>query len=78
VEGAAGDWLDSRYRLGIDSSVIGEAALALYALASTAIAHKAGRYGMMPFLLLYAAAFATVAGTELAQGWSVEPAAART
>lgn len=78
VEGAAGDWLDSRYRLGIDSSVIGEAVLALYALASTAIAHKAGRYGMMPFLLLYAAAFATVAGTELAQGWSVEPAAART
>jgi len=71
VEGRAGRWLDSAYRLGVDRSVFGEAALAAYALIAAIIAHQAGRYGMVPFLVLYAAAFGTVAGIELAQGVSL-------
>jgi hypothetical protein len=67
-EAGRGHWLNSAYRLGIDRSVIGEATLALYALGSTVIAYRVGQYGMMPFLLLYAAAFSTVASIELAQG----------
>jgi cellulose synthase/poly-beta-1,6-N-acetylglucosamine synthase-like glycosyltransferase len=76
VEGKAGQWLDSAYRLDIDASVIGEGALAVYALVSTALAHQAGRYGLVPFLLLYAAAFGTVAGIELSQALSSRRAAA--
>jgi hypothetical protein len=64
----AGHWRNSGYQLGVDKSIIGEAALALYALGSTVIAHTVGQYSMMPFLLLFAAAFGTVAGMELAQG----------
>jgi cellulose synthase/poly-beta-1,6-N-acetylglucosamine synthase-like glycosyltransferase len=67
-EAGVGHWLNSTYRLGIDRSVIGETALALYALGSTVIAYAVGQYGMMPFLLLYAAAFSTVATIELVQG----------
>jgi len=70
VEGRAGHWLDSGYRLGIDGSVVGELGLALYALAAAVIARSTGRYGMMPFLILYAAAFSTVAGIELTQAAS--------
>jgi len=68
VEGRAGQWLHSAYRLDVDRSVIGEAALALYALLSTVVAHQTGRYALIPFLLLYAAAFTTVAALELRQG----------
>lgn len=70
VEGRTGAWLSSTYRLSIDRSVIGEGALALYALGGVAMAHSAGRYSLIPFLLLYAAAFGTVAGIELAQAVS--------
>ena len=73
VVGKAGQWLHSAYRLDIDRSVIGEAALALYALAGAVIAYGAGRHGMIPFLLLYAAAFGTVAGIELFQAMSLHP-----
>jgi cellulose synthase/poly-beta-1,6-N-acetylglucosamine synthase-like glycosyltransferase len=66
-EARAGQWLNSAYRLGIDGNFIGESALALYALASSVLAYRTGQYGMMPYLLLYAAAFGTVAGMELAQ-----------
>jgi cellulose synthase/poly-beta-1,6-N-acetylglucosamine synthase-like glycosyltransferase len=76
VEGKAGQWLDSAYRLDIDASVVGEGALAVYALVSTALAYQAGRYGLVPFLLLYAAAFGTVAGIELSQALSSRRAGA--
>jgi hypothetical protein len=56
--------------LGIDNSLIGEVALTVYALVATAAAYTAGRYAMIPFLLLYAAAFGTTAGIELAQALS--------
>ncbi len=68
IQRKADHWLDSAYRLGIDISVIGECGLAVYALVSTGVASRAGQRGMIPFLLLYAAAFGTVAGIELAQG----------
>ncbi len=77
VEGRAGKWLDSHYRLAIDVSIVGEAALAVYALAATVLAHQAGRYAMVPFLLLYAAAFGTVAGMELRQGLISRPSRSR-
>jgi hypothetical protein len=67
LEGTAGRWTDSNYRLRADSSIIGEVVLALYALATAFVAHASGRYGLIPFLLLYAAAFGTVAGIGLAQ-----------
>lgn len=67
LEGRAGRWADSRYRLQADKSTIGEVVLALYALTAAFVAYVTGRYGMIPFLLLYAAAFGTVAGIGLAQ-----------
>jgi cellulose synthase/poly-beta-1,6-N-acetylglucosamine synthase-like glycosyltransferase len=66
-EDGAAQWLNSAYRLGIDRSVIGEIALAIYASASIAIACRTGRYGMVPFLTLYAAGFSTLATMEVAQ-----------
>jgi len=70
VEGAAGHWLNSAYRLGADKSVLGEGFLACYALAAAAVARSTGQYGMLPFLLLYAAAFGTVAALEIIQALS--------
>ena len=67
LEGRAGRWADSRYRLQAGRSAIGEVVLALYALTTAFVAYVTGRYGMIPFLLLYAAAFGTVAGIGLAQ-----------
>ncbi len=67
VEGLAGNWVRSRYRLGVSKSVVGEVILTFYAIATAATAYTVGEYGMMPFLILYAAAFGTVAGTELGQ-----------
>ncbi|MGD9001475.1 MAG: glycosyltransferase, partial [Anaerolineae bacterium] len=63
----AAHWLSSAYRLGMDKGVVGEVALSFYALLSTVIAYRAGRYGMMPFLFLCVAAFTTVATIELVQ-----------
>jgi len=67
LEGRAGRWADSDYRLRADVSTIGEVALALYALAAAVVALVTGQYGAIPFMLLYAAAFGTVAGMGLAQ-----------
>jgi len=71
--GEARQWRLSSYRLGVDRSVIGEVALALYAVASSVVAISNGRYAMLPFLLLCAAAFGTVGGIELAQAVRVRP-----
>ena len=67
LEGQFGRWTDSRYMLGMDTSFLGEVALTLYALIGVLVACFTGRYGMLPFLLLYAASFGTVAGIELFQ-----------
>jgi cellulose synthase/poly-beta-1,6-N-acetylglucosamine synthase-like glycosyltransferase len=71
LEGRAGRWADSRYRLRAGSSTIGEVALALYALTTAVVACVTGHYGMIPFLLLYAAAFGTVSGMGLAQTFAL-------
>lgn len=67
LQGRAGQWSGSRYRLQADSSTIGEIALALYALITAWMAHIVGRYEVIPFSLLYAAAFGTVAAIGLIQ-----------
>jgi cellulose synthase/poly-beta-1,6-N-acetylglucosamine synthase-like glycosyltransferase len=67
IEGREGYWTDSRYRLQADGSTQGELVLAAYALVSAAVALATGRYGMIPFLIVYAAAFGTVAGVALAE-----------
>jgi len=71
LEGRGGRWTDSGYRLQADSSVIGEAVLAIYALATACVAHISGNHGMVPFSLLYAAAFGTVTGLGLAQTFAL-------
>ena len=77
LEGQAGRWTDSDYRLGADSSTAGEVVLALYALVTAIIALVSGRYGVVPFMLLYAAAFGTVAAVGLAQAAVVSPSGPR-
>ncbi|MCP4540008.1 MAG: glycosyltransferase [Chloroflexi bacterium] len=67
LEGQTGRWADSGYRLRADRSTVGEVLLALYALATAITAYVVGDYGMIPFLLLYALAFGTVAGMGLVQ-----------
>ena len=67
LEGKAGRWADSNYRLRADSSIVGEIVLALYALMTAVVAWTSGQYEFIPFSLLYAAAFGTVAGMGLAQ-----------
>lgn len=67
VEGREGHWPHSAYRLNLDHSVIGETFLGLYALVTTLVAYGKGEHGLIPFLLLYAASFGTVACVELVQ-----------
>ena len=67
LEGRSGRWTSSQYRLQADGATIGEIALALYALITAFAAGTTGNQGMIPFLLLYAAAFGAVASMGLAQ-----------
>lgn len=67
LEGKAGRWTESSYRLRADGNVGGEVALTLYALITAAAALVTGHYGVVPFMLLEAAAFGTVAGLSWAQ-----------
>ena len=67
LEGRGGGWTDSGYRLRADVNTIVEVALALYALATAFVAYRTGNYGVIPFSLVYALAFGTVAGLGLAQ-----------
>jgi cellulose synthase/poly-beta-1,6-N-acetylglucosamine synthase-like glycosyltransferase len=69
LEGHKGDWLSSAYRLRGDGSPVGEVALAAYALVTAAAATFTRQYGVLPFVLLYAAGFGTAAGLEIAQAW---------
>jgi cellulose synthase/poly-beta-1,6-N-acetylglucosamine synthase-like glycosyltransferase len=67
LEGRRGKWARSRYRLGSDKAVVGEVVLTLYALAAAGVAWFTGNVGSLPFLLLYVAAFGTVAGMSLVE-----------
>jgi len=76
LEGRQGRWADSAYRLRPDWTLIGEVALALYAMAGIVVAWQRGSYGAIPFLAIYAAGFGLVAGLGLAQ-WLGRPAPVR-
>jgi len=69
LEGRQGEWAHSRYRVAGDQATLGEVALALYALVAAGVAWATGNTGSIPFLLLYAASFGTVAGLSLAETW---------
>ncbi len=73
LEGRKGEWASSDYRLQIDRGIIGEIALAIYALVTAGAAIYAGRPGVLPFALLYAIGFGTVAGLELVQALAARP-----
>jgi cellulose synthase/poly-beta-1,6-N-acetylglucosamine synthase-like glycosyltransferase len=70
LEGRAGSWTGSGYRLRPDGAIFGEIALMLYALAGLAIAWHQGQYGSMPFLLLCALGYGIVAWMGL---WQARP-----
>jgi len=70
LEGQSGHWTDSAYRLRPDSSTVGEIVLTLYASIAAGVALLTGHHGMIPFLLLYAAALGTVAGAGLTQAYA--------
>ena len=76
LEGRAGRWADSSYRLQADVSTVGEVVLMLYALVTAVVALLTEHYGVVPFMLLYAAAFGTVAGMGLAQTFAPRRSAA--
>ncbi|NLF01774.1 MAG: glycosyltransferase [Anaerolineales bacterium] len=67
IERRSDGWTASQYRLGTDPSVVGELALALYMLITTATAIAVGRYAVVPFTLLSTLAFSYVVWTELTQ-----------
>jgi cellulose synthase/poly-beta-1,6-N-acetylglucosamine synthase-like glycosyltransferase len=67
IEGRRGKWAGSSYRLAPDASLIGEIALLAFAVVVVAFAIERGSYGAVPFLLLYVAGYATVAGSGLKQ-----------
>ena len=70
LEGREGKWAFSRYRLTNDRAVVGEVALALYALLAAAAAWSSGNAGTAFFPLLYATAFGLVAGLSLVEMWT--------
>jgi cellulose synthase/poly-beta-1,6-N-acetylglucosamine synthase-like glycosyltransferase len=65
LEGRQGKWTDSQYRLTRDRAVLGEVALALYALATVAAAWFTGNTGAIFFPLLHTTAFGLVAALSL-------------
>jgi cellulose synthase/poly-beta-1,6-N-acetylglucosamine synthase-like glycosyltransferase len=67
LEGRQGRWTGNLYALLPDRAILGELALALYALLSGVVAWLRGSYGAIPYLLLYALGFALVAGIGLKQ-----------
>jgi cellulose synthase/poly-beta-1,6-N-acetylglucosamine synthase-like glycosyltransferase len=68
IEGRAGEWSGSVYRLKADRVIFGELALMLYAILAITVAVSRGVYAVIPFLALYAAGYAFVAASSLWQG----------
>lgn len=67
VEDRADSWRESSYALALDPLVVGEALLALYALATVWLAVGYGKWWSVPFLLLYAAGFGLMVGMGVGQ-----------
>ena len=61
VEGKGDRWKGKRYALPLNGMTLGEALLALYALAAMVVAAQRGSYYAIPFLLLYGLGFGYVA-----------------
>jgi hypothetical protein len=62
IEGHHGNWQGGPYALQVDGIVIGELALAAYALAAAVAAWSHGYVHMIPFLMLYVGGFGCVGG----------------
>lgn len=62
-------WAGTRYALPFQWVTVGELALAAYSLASAALAISMGHYFSVPFLLLYAAGYGTMALHGLRDAW---------
>lgn len=67
IETADDEWRRSSYRLVIESRLLGEAALGLYALATVAVAIGQRNWWTAMFMAIYAASFATMALVEIWQ-----------
>lgn len=67
LEGSGGRWADSTYRLPLGWTTLGEALLALYALATVTAAWRAGNLYAIPFMLLYVGGFGLTALLEVWQ-----------
>lgn len=78
VENRSDAWQGKRYALPADPIVLGELALAAYALLTVAVAVARDYLYAVPFMLLYAAGFGMVAGVTLWQGRRRRPASPRT
>ncbi len=60
IEARNDRWLGSRYALPLDGMIIGELALALYAMATVVVSLLHGNLFAVPFLLLYVSGFGYV------------------
>jgi cellulose synthase/poly-beta-1,6-N-acetylglucosamine synthase-like glycosyltransferase len=70
IEQRGDRWTNNRYALPFDWVALGEFALALYALATIAVAWAAGNYFAIPFLLLYVGGYGYIALHGLRDAWS--------
>lgn len=66
-------WSDKRYALPLSGIVLGELALAGYALLTVIVALLRGQIYVVPFLLLYVLGFGMVVLAGLLQGWKRRP-----
>ena len=69
IEGKAGYWGRSQYRMSADRAVVGEVILALYAVVTIIAALVIGNLGSVPFLVVCALAFGLVAALSLKEIW---------
>ncbi|MGD2039797.1 MAG: glycosyltransferase [Anaerolineae bacterium] len=70
IEGQTDRWLDNRYVLPFDWVVVGELALAVYALAAVVVALMMGNFLAVPFLLLYVGGYGYIGLHGLRDGWA--------
>lgn len=69
------DWLGKRYRVPLPAGAFVEAALAIYAAVAVQYAWRESLWPSLPFLVLFAVGFGTVALTSVAQ-WAAHRRAA--
>ncbi len=70
LEERTGHWASSRYALPFQWIVLGELALAGYALATAALAVSVGHYLSVPFLLLYVGGYGLMGLQGLLDAWA--------